>query len=218
MLQIVKRYLKLIYFKLNNPKVWIDYGVDISRDSSFGKNIKVFKNSSLNSCHIGSYSYIGERCHLSRTTIGSFVSIGSDLIAGLGSHPISYFSTYPGFYSERVSGSFWFGRNHEFIKIENSDVTIESDVWIGSRVTILGGVKIGVGSIVAAGAVVTRDVPPYCVVGGVPAKQIKFRFSQEIISQLIQTQWWLKTEMEYREYAKYSDNVEEFLSFCLTKS
>jgi acetyltransferase-like isoleucine patch superfamily enzyme len=212
MLRLVKRYLKWIYFRLKNPRVWIDYGVDISRDSSFGKNIKIFKNSRLNSCHVESYTYIGNDCSLSRTIIGSFVSIGPELIAGIGSHPTSYFSTYPGFYSKDVSGSFWFGRNHEFMNIENKEVIIESDVWIGARVTILGGVKIGVGAIVAAGAVVTKDVPPYSIVGGVPAKLIKYRFSDDIIFKLVQTRWWQSSEEDLREFSNYSNNVMEFLT------
>jgi acetyltransferase-like isoleucine patch superfamily enzyme len=214
MLHFVKKILKLLYFRLKYPKVHIGRGVDISLDSSFGKYVKIYEDSSLNSCQVESFTYIGNNCHLSRTTIGSFVSIGPDLIAGLGSHPTNYFSTYPGFYSNDVSGSFWFGLNHEYKSIENKRVIIESDVWIGARVIILGGVKIGVGAIVAAGSVVTKDVLPYCVVGGVPAKQMKFRFTEDIISKLIQTNWWQSSEEELMEYAKYSDNITEFLRYC----
>jgi len=213
MLHFAKRVLKLLYFRFKYSKVYVGPGVEISLDTSFGKYVKILKNSSLNSCQVESFTYIGNNCNLSRTTIGSFVSIGPELIAGLGSHPTNYFSTYPGFYSNDVSGSFWFGRNHEFKNLENKEVIIESDVWIGARVIILGGVKIGVGSIVAAGAVVTKDVLPYSIVGGVPAKLIKYRFSDEIISKMIQTKWWQSSEKDLREFSNYSNNVMEFLIY-----
>ena len=81
---------------------------------------------------------------------------------------------------------------------------IGNDVWIGSNVTILGGITIGHGAIVATGAVVTKDVPPYSVVGGVPAKVIRYRFSEEKIQELLDEKWWewndekIKTEYPHK--------------------
>ncbi len=85
---------------------------------------------------------------------------------------------------------------------------IGNDVWIGANVLILDGVTIGNGAIIAAGAVVTKDVPPYAVVGGVPAKIIKYRFNKEEIDFLEQLKWWEKDEKWLTEYGKYFNNVE----------
>ena len=69
-------------------------------------------------------------------------------------------------------------------------VTINNDVWIGMKSTIMGGVTVGNGAIIAAHSVVTKDVPPYAVVGGVPAKIIKYRFTEDIIEALQKSEWW----------------------------
>ena len=76
------------------------------------------------------------------------------------------------------------------------DITVDDDVWIGFYATIMSGVHIGQGAVVAAGAVVTKDVPPYAIVGGVPAKIIKYRFSPEVIEQLLKM-----------DYSKLTDNM-----------
>ena len=88
-------------------------------------------------------------------------------------------------------------------------VIIGNDVWIGSHALILGGVKIGDGAVIGAGAVVTKDVPPYAVVGGVPARIIKYRFSQEIIDKLLEIKWWNLPENILKENIKLfqTDNI-----------
>ena len=75
---------------------------------------------------------------------------------------------------------------------QNFHIVIKNDVWIGSHVLLLEGITIGDGAIIAAGAVVTKDVPPYSIVGGVPAKIIKKRFDDDTIRQLLELDWWSK--------------------------
>lgn len=108
-------------------------------------------------------------------TIGAYCSIANNVWFLLdGEHHLDTFSTYP--FRAR-----YFGENEG---ISKGPIVIGDDVWIGYGATILSGVRIGQGAVVAAGAVVTKDVPPYAVVGGVPAKVIKYRFSPEIIEEL----------------------------------
>jgi hypothetical protein len=93
------------------------------------------------------------------------------------------------------------------------DIIIGNDVWIGAKSTIMSGVKIGHGAIVAAGAVVTKDVQPYSVVGGNPAKHIKFRFDEKQIEKLLEISWWDWEESKIKEEAMllWSADINYFI-------
>ncbi len=97
---------------------------------------------------------------------------------------------------DNPSGSCWTEKHEENVL---RPVTIGNDVWIGVRVIILGGVKIGNGAVIGAGSVVTRDVPPYAVVAGAPARLIRYRFEEPVIRRLEELQWWNKSEEELRQ-------------------
>lgn len=141
---------------------------------------------------IGAYTYIRNDCRLSPGTasIGRYCSIAPDVRIGDGDHPIDWFSTHP----------FQWGATHLLPKERQEElrrdiplkrkIKIGHDVWIGSSAIITRGVHIGNGAIIAAGAVVTKDVPPYAIVGGIPAKIIKFRFPDEIIERFRTLKWW----------------------------
>jgi acetyltransferase-like isoleucine patch superfamily enzyme len=94
------------------------------------------------------------------------------------------------------------------------DIIIENDVWIGAKATIMSGVKISNGSIVASGSVVTKDVPPYSIVAGNPAKVVKMRFTYQQIEYLLNISWWNWDEDKIKEYAMimWSDNIDEFIN------
>ncbi len=161
---------------------------------------------------LGKYSYIGQGSVLSNAEIGRYCSVSENVKLVAGRHPSSeYVSTHPIFYSERYSNAFGktdFEEYHYTDKAKNMMLKIGNDVWIGANASILDGVTIGDGAIVAAGAVVTKDVPPYAVVGGVPAKIIKYRFNEEEIAFLQQLKWWEKDEKWLTEYGKYFNDVE----------
>lgn len=109
--------------------------------------------------------------------IGNFCSIAAEVVFVLNSeHYINHISTFP------FKAIF---QNISNEATSKGDIIIDDDVWIGFRATIMSGVHIGQGAVIAAGAVVTKDVPPYAIVGGVPAKVIKYRFTPEIIEQLL---------------------------------
>ncbi len=122
--------------------------------------------------------------------IGKFCSIacGAKFLFNSANHTLSSLSTYPFplFYEE------WGLKSKDITKAwENKgDIIIGNDVWIGYQAVILAGVSVGDGAIIGTRAVVTKDVPPYTIVGGVPAKQIKQRFSKDTITALLQIQWW----------------------------
>ncbi len=142
----------------------------------------LFENSAL-----GDHSYINSRSFVSNATIGRYTSIAHDVQIGLGAHPISMVSTHGAFYSNNKGFETY--ADHEYFK-EFAPITIGNDVWIGARAMLLDGISIGDGAVIAAGAVVTRNVEPYAVVGGVPAKLIKYRFDKEIIEKLLGIKWW----------------------------
>lgn len=125
-----------------------------------------------------------------KLTIGKFCSIacGAKFLFNSANHTMRSLSTYPFplFYEE------WgLDINHVTDSWDNKgDITIGSDVWIGYEAVILAGVTVGDGAIIGARSVVTKDVPPYTIVGGVPAKPIRKRFSEEIIAVLLEMQWW----------------------------
>ncbi|MFD1601641.1 CatB-related O-acetyltransferase [Flavobacterium artemisiae] len=120
-------------------------------------------------------------------SIGKYCQIGSDVAIHSTNHPINYLSTY-------INKNLFAGELTS-LKEENQ-VTIGNDVWIGHNVIIVGNVTIGNGAILAAGSVITKDVLPYSIVGGVPAKMIKKRFSENIIQEIEELQWWNYSESE----------------------
>ena len=140
----------------------------------------------LMNCKIGRYTRIKPGCVFKNVDVGSFCSIANSVMAGLGMHPTQYVSTNSIFYKA--------GINDKFAKpisfSEEKRITIGNDVLIGNGAVILDGVKIGNGAIIAARAVVTKDVDDYAIVGGIPAKTIKYRFDENVRKTLLEIKWW----------------------------
>ena len=139
---------------------------------------------------MGFASYIGRHSHV-EGKVGRFTSIGDNVGFNRGKHPIiePYVSTSPMFYSIRKQNGYTFAEEQQFDET-GKDVYIGNDCWIGERVFLVSGIKIGDGAVVYAGAVVTKDVPPYAVVAGVPAKIIKYRYDKDTIKFLMELKWW----------------------------
>lgn len=132
---------------------------------------------------MGEYSYISEWCHISQyTKIGRYCSIANLCTIGAQPHTILELTTYP------VTDEY-----------TPTETIIGNDVWIGSSSIILAGVTIGDGAVVGAGSVVTKSVPPYAIVVGNEAKLLRYRFSPEVIAELLASKWW---EMSIEEVAK----------------
>ena len=169
--------------------------------------------------HLGYASGTSINCFLKDIEIGRYVCIASDVRTVIGIHPSSNFmSIHPAFYSTTQQNGFTYVGNDRFEvnkrlnKEKEISIRIGNDVWIGEGVRILEGIKVGDGAIIGTGAVVTKDIPPYAIVGGVQAKIIKYRFSEETIEKLISLKWWDKDEKWIVENADLFDDAERFFA------
>lgn len=178
-----------IHNKFRYRNAIIDKNCKINSNCILENKCHILEDSRLNNTEIARFSYVGRSCLIQNAKIGSFCSIANDVIAGLGTHPISYFSTSPLFY--RKKNTFNYQVASEDLEFEEYKlIRIGSDVWIGARAVILDGVEIGHGAIIAANSVVNKNVPPYSIVGGIPARVIRYRFTDDIIEKLLQEKWW----------------------------
>lgn len=148
---------------------------------------------------IGKYSYIGNNSFVSDTDIGSFTSISTDCYIGGTSHPTDWVSTSPVFHKWENIMKKNFAR-HEFEIFKRT--TIGNDVWIGNRVMIKAGVKISDGAVVGMGSIVTKDIGPYEIWAGNPARLIRKRFDDETIDAFEKMKWW---EWDDNKIEKYAD-------------
>lgn len=158
----VKSYLVPLNFKVNN-------GVKIDRFAQLDSYSEV-----------GAYTFIGAYVNITKSSIGRYCSIAPGVKIGQGEHDLNDISTSSIFYSK------------PYEKLTRKECKVGNDVWIGSNAVILRGVSVGTGAVVGAGAIVTKDVPDFAIVVGVPARLIRFRFDKSKISKLLKSEWWLK--------------------------
>lgn len=186
----LKHCIKIHIVKFKNwKKLQLYRNCNVSLDSSFEGANKIYPYSSF-SGSMGYGSYLGHHCEMS-ANIGRFTSIAPYVRTNCGKHPFSYpyVTTCPMFFSTRKQNGETFAKRMVFQEMEEVPV-IGNDCWIGENVFIVGGVKIGDGAVVLAGSIVTKDVPPYAIVGGVPAQVMKYRYDDETIHFLMELKWW----------------------------
>lgn len=207
----VNRYIRFYRNIKKYPKVRFNLSVEID-SSSIMEGVNSIGENSAFSGVMGYGSYMGCNCYI-HGNIGRFTSIASDVQCNLGTHPYRhpYVSTSPMFFSLLKQNGQTFAQKQMFEEIK-SPISIGNDCWIGQRVFIAGGVRINDGAVVYAGAVVTKDIPPYAIVGGVPAKILGYRYSDEIINILLDFKWWNKSIEWLKENYEYFSNLDEFLS------
>lgn len=216
------RKLKIIWFRLvtlikkDDKTKKIAFMTKISARTYIEDNVRVHKFVELYNSSIGRGTYIGERSKLNNVKIGRFSSIAQGVEIISGRHPTNKFvSTHPSFFSNMKQAGFSFTDTKKFAENQTADgkysVIIGSDVWLGTKVMIMEGVKVGDGAIVGAGAIVTKDLEPYGIYVGVPAKLVKYRFEKEEIKFLIAYKWWNKDFLWIKENSELFDNVENFI-------
>ncbi len=189
LLKLTNKGARDLEMKFRYPNAIIDPGCCASKDTIIGNKTHLLKNTIINHSKIGFFTYVGRDSLIQNTTIGNYCSISHEFICGLGNHPIDKFSTSPLFYKAHNTFNVHVVEQNSNYQDYNA-IEIGNDVWIGARVIVLDGVKIGNGAVIATGAVVTKDVPPYAIVGGVPAKIIKYRFDATQQDALLNSEWW----------------------------
>lgn len=213
-----KRTLKntRLEYQHKKKKIKIGYMSTLS-NVVFGRYNTIYNNVCMTNVKLNDFTYISSDTIINNTKIGKFCSIGPNCRIGLGKHPTKDFvSTHPIFFSMIKQSQISFADKNYFEEFNN--IKIGNDVWIGANVVIIDGVVIGDGAIIGAGAVVTKNISPYAIVGGVPAKVITYKFSKEIRNKLLTIKWWdwdIKTLK--RNYLKFH-NVERFISYILNNN
>ena len=190
----------------------------VGNESYFEGNNRVGKMSFVNG-RFGKYTYVGDNVTLFDANIGRFTSISSNVHLVNGRHPIKspYVSTSPVFFAKQTPFGVSFVQEsifeeYSFLDKDKSiQVIIGNDCWIGYGVSIVGGIRISDGAVVLANATVTKDVPPYAIVGGVPAKVIGYRYDDEIIEKLLSLRWWDKDDAWIVQRASKYCDLDQFL-------
>lgn len=216
MYRIIKKILLIIRLvNLRKKKVFLSIRCKFNENTDFGGSNSIRVNSEINNSAIGFGTYIGKHCELNDSTIGKFCSIADNVKLLNNNHPVHEFvSTHPAFHRgghplmKKLGLSF----NDvvlfpEKVCIDHTNycLSIGCDVWIGEGVRILPGIKIGNGAVIACYSVVTKDVPAYAIVAGIPAKIMRFRFEEEEIKYLESLCWW---DMPIGELTKQYFNFE----------
>lgn len=211
MFRLFKRIFKyvVIRFRYFN-KLLIYPSVDVGIHSCFEGANALYWNTKFNGT-MGYGSYLASHCDV-EANIGRFTSIAPYVTTNRGTHPFSYpfATTSPMFYSSKNYRTF--AEDMIFNDLCNI-VKIGNDCWIGQGAFLVGGISIGDGAVVLAGSVVTKDVPPYAIIGGVPAKVIKYRYDEDTISFLLNLKWWNKDRKWLRENYKLLCDIEELKKY-----
>ena len=211
---------KIVYFSVKTDRtVKIHDKKKVSRRSTFERCCRLYPGVHF-SGHLGYGSYISNNASI-EARVGRFTSIAPETQTIIGRHPLDpqYATISPMFFSLRKQTGYTFATEQTFDEFSRANTegqyecVIGNDVWIGTKALIVGGVTIGDGAVVLAGAVVTKDVPPYAIVGGVPAKIIRYRYDEETIAFLLRIKWWDMPEDWLKEHWRLLNNMDKLKAY-----
>jgi len=181
----------------------------VAERTQFGRMNTLSNFARLDRVTMGDMSYVSRGTRITNAAIGKFTCIGPESLIGLGRHPTeSFVSSHPAFYSLLAQSQLTFVAEQKFE--EFLPITIGNDVWIGARTTVLDGAEICDGAIVAAGSVVSGTIRPYAIVGGVPARVIRYRFDEGTVAELLESRWWDMSFEVLRENSKAFESIDAF--------
>ena len=216
MKQLLKRWALRLKWR---EKLQLEQGCDIALQAQFEGMNKIYSHSSFGGI-LGYGSYIGHHSSLT-AKIGRFCSISNHVICNAGIHPFQapFATTSPCFFSLRKQNGATFATQQMLNEIKTTDnegafdCEIGNDVWICEGVFINGGIHIADGAVVLAHAVVTKDVPPYAIVGGVPAKIIGYRYDEATIKWLLKVQWWNNSIAWFRAHWSLLCDIDKLKAY-----
>lgn len=201
--------LVALQFRYPSKKIRLGYLADV-QNCRFTQYNTIHKYARLRNVTMGDFSYVNRNSQVYSAEIGKFVCIGPEVLIGLGEHPSSVFvSSHPMFYSVMGEGYPKIAEQQLFEEFPTT--RIGHDVWIGARAILKTGISIGNGAIIAAGSVVTKDVAPYSIVGGVPAKHIRYRFEPQQIEMLQNSAWWNNDIKWLKEHSGQMTDIDRYL-------
>jgi virginiamycin A acetyltransferase len=206
--QFLKKIILILYWKWRNYKDKLEItNYKLSRKTLLGKRTKIRNRTEIGNISLGDYSYIsGPGSYIEEAIIGKYCSIARQVVIGVSGHNYNWLTTSP------IITSKAYGFIDNDIKVPQKEKpVIGNDVWVGMNVIIMRGVTIGDGAVIAAGSVVTTDIAPYSIAGGIPAKHIRYRFSKEIIESLLMIEWWNWPEEKIRQNAHLFYDIQKFI-------